>query len=75
MFIRNDVYELLVEESPDRGKETKAVLDWTDQDLLREVVRRRLVFSGLSREISAGEAWLAICTSHINSYLDQLILF
>ena len=65
VFIRNDVYELLVEESPDRGKETKAILDWTDRDLLREIVRRRLVFSGLSDKLSAGEAWLAICTSHI----------
>ena len=66
VFIRNDVYELLVEETPDRGKEAKANLDWTDRDLLREIVRRRLVFSGLSDELSAGEAWLTICTSHIN---------
>ena len=66
VFIRNDVYELLVEESPDRGKETKAILDWTDRDLLREIVRRRLVFSGLSDKLTTGEAWLAICTSHIN---------
>lgn len=65
VFIRNDVYELLVEETPDRGKETKAVLDWTDRDLLREIVRRRLVFSGLSDRFTASEAWLAICTSHI----------
>jgi len=64
VFIRNDVYELLVEETPDRGKETRAVLDWTDRDLLREI-RRRLVFSGLSDEHTAGEAWLAICTSHV----------
>ena len=65
IFIRNDVYKLLVEESPDRGKDTRAVLDWTDRDLLHEIVRRRLVFGGLSDQLTASEAWLTICTSHI----------
>ena len=41
-------------------------MDWTDPDLLREVVRRRLVFSGLSDDLAANEAWLTICTSHIH---------
>ena len=33
IFLRNDVYDLLVRESPDRQKEAKAFLDWTDPDL------------------------------------------
>ncbi|KQT10479.1 hypothetical protein ASG30_11660 [Ramlibacter sp. Leaf400] len=45
VFLRNDVYELLIEETPDRGKETRANVDWTDADLLRELVRRRIIFS------------------------------
>lgn len=45
VFLRNDVYELLVEETPDRGKEAKVIIDWTDPDLLRELLRRRLVLS------------------------------
>ena len=65
VFLRNDVYELLVEETPDRGKESKVVLDWTDPDLLREVLRRRLVFNGLSAEAEFGDVWPQICVSHI----------
>lgn len=43
VFIRNDVFQLLMDESPDFGKETRASLDWSDHDLLRELLRRRLV--------------------------------
>lgn len=37
VFLRNDVYELLIKETSDRGKEASVILDWTDADLLREV--------------------------------------
>lgn len=66
IFIRNDVYELLVEESPDRGKETKAILDWTDPDLLREMLRLRLVNNVMRDDASFTEAWRSICVSHID---------
>ena len=45
VFIRDDIYELLVEGTPDRGKESRLSLDWKDDDLLREIVRSRLVYS------------------------------
>ena len=47
VFLRNDIYEILLERTPDRGKESKVTLDWTDPDLLRELLRRRFVFSGV----------------------------
>lgn len=65
VFLRNDVYEILVEETPDRGKESKVFLDWTDPDLLRELLRRRLVFGGVPAESSFDQAWQSICVSHI----------
>ena len=65
IFLRNDVYELLVDESPDRGKESKVSLDWTDPDGLREVLRRRLVYNRLSSSISFLDGWHLICVSHI----------
>src|ERR1700730_4123188 len=43
VFIRNDVYEHVMVTSADYGKEMRAVLDWTDADLLREMLRLRLV--------------------------------
>lgn len=43
IFLRNDVYELLITETADRGKESKVVIDWKDPELLKELVRRRLL--------------------------------
>jgi hypothetical protein len=63
-FLRNDVYELLVRETPDRGKDGHVTLDWSDQDLLREMIRRRLVYSGML-DNSFDELWPRICASHV----------
>src|SRR5690606_3430737 len=38
VFLRNDVYELLIEESPDRGKESKVILNWSDPSMLKELL-------------------------------------
>ncbi len=65
VFVRNDVYELLVDETPDRGKEAKASLDWTDRDLLKELLRRRLVYNGLEDDIDFDTVWRQISISHI----------
>ena len=67
VFIRNDVFELLVDASPDRGKESRVSLDWTDADLLRELLRRRLTYNGLIPEDATfSSAWRQICTTHIS---------
>jgi hypothetical protein len=66
VFVRNDVFELLVEESSDRGKESKVSLDWTDRDLLKEFLRRRIVNSVFSEDILFQDAWNRICITHIN---------
>lgn len=66
VFLRNDVYELLVRETSDRGKEASVVLDWTDPDLLRELIRLRIVSNDLDSDMSFQVAWLKIFTSHIH---------
>lgn len=76
VFIRNDVYELLVDQSSDRGKELKVSLDWTDRDLLKELLRLRLIRDDiLPNETSFEDAWSKISTTHINGELtiDYLI--
>ena len=65
VFLRNDVYTLLVDATPDRGKETRVSLDWTDPDQLREVLRRRFIYNKIDPSKSFLDTWLAICTSHI----------
>lgn len=64
VFIRNDVYQLLVEGSADYGKESRAVLDWNDPDLLREMLRKRLVYGDLPRDTPFDKVWNTVCVSH-----------
>lgn len=64
VFVRNDVYQLLVEASSDYGKESRATLDWTDGDLLREMLRRRLINGALPENTSFERVWSIICISH-----------
>lgn len=66
VFIRNDVYEHLMRQSADYGKEMRVTLDWTDADMLRELLRLRLV-AGLDlqqTEIAFDQIWPKLCVSH-----------
>lgn len=42
VFLRNDVFENLIDTTSDRGKETRANVDWDDAELLREMLLARL---------------------------------
>lgn len=64
VFVRNDVYQLLVEASADYGKESRAVLDWTDPDLLREMLRRRLVSGTFPPKTHFEKVWSSVAISH-----------
>ena len=67
MFLRNDIFELLVGATPDRGMESKVVLDWTDEDLLREMLRRRLVYGDAVQDNTLFEdVWRAIAVSYVD---------
>lgn len=65
VVVRNDVYELLIDETPDRGKESKVSLDWTDPQELRQMLLRRLAYGGLKQATNFEESWNQICVSHI----------
>lgn len=64
VFLRNDVYELLVCETSDRGKEANVLLDWTDADLLKELIRLRIISNDLSVNLDFDTLWRRICVSH-----------
>lgn len=64
VFLRNDVYELLVKETSDRGKEASVLLDWTDPDLLRELVRLRIVINNINGDNKFESLWPKIFVSH-----------
>ncbi len=65
VFVRNDVYDHLMKHSADYGKELRATLDWSDSDLLRELLRLRLVssFDG-KRNVKFDVLWRQICAPH-----------
>ena len=65
VFLRNDVYELLVGSMPDRGKISKIMLDWTDSNLLREVLRRRFVSNIKDKTAEFNTIWRNIAQPHI----------
>lgn len=67
VFVRNDVYQHLMENSPDYGKEMRAVLDWSDPDMLREMLRLRLI-SNLDEDFADSkfsDIWSSIAESHV----------
>ena len=67
VFVRNDVYQLLMHESPDFGKEMRVSLDWSDPDMLREMMRLRLIRNGYRKDDQFGHIWPSLCVSHIGS--------
>lgn len=65
LFIRNDVYEHLVAVMPDRGKISYALVDWNDEALLLEMLRRRFMSSGIEGDPPMDKIWPLVCVSHI----------
>lgn len=64
IFLRNDVYELLVSATSDRGKEANVQLDWTEPSLLRQMLRLRLIKNQATDNIDFLKAWHKVCTPH-----------
>lgn len=57
VFLRNDIYEMLVEGTPDRGKAGQARIDWTDRAKLKQVIFKRLQASTGDASSSFNELW------------------
>lgn len=68
VFLRNDVFEHLVDSSADRGKETRSNVDWDDPELLRELVRRRVVraLPENQHDTEFSAVWTRICVPIID---------
>lgn len=60
VFMRNDIYQLLLDATPDRGKELRTSLDWSEPDLLRQLIRRRLIYNGLPDNVEFEQLWRQI---------------
>jgi hypothetical protein len=63
-FIRNDIYQHLILEPADRGKETAALLDWNDSEVFKQLLARRLA-AGLNGDMEFDSLWAQFFPSHI----------
>ena len=63
VFVRDDVYSLLMEGSSDYGKEMRASLDWSDKDMLGDILKRRIAVS-LQEYAAPGAALPPVAVSH-----------
>lgn len=57
VFLRNDIYEMLVEKTPDRGKAGQVRIDWTDRAKLKQVIFKRLQASAKSKGEAFDRLW------------------
>jgi hypothetical protein len=64
IFLRNDIYEHLILNPADRGKDNPAMLDWNDPEALKEMLRRRIALSTELDE-SFDELWRFFFVSHV----------
>jgi hypothetical protein len=64
VFIRNDVFELLMQQSADFGKEIRVSLDWSDTELLREMIARRIRAADPHLKGDFDALWATLVVSH-----------
>ena len=58
VFLRNDIYDLLVRQTSDRDKDTAVIVDWDDPEVFKELVLQRIkTATGLSG--SFDDVWSA----------------
>src|SRR6202521_13050 len=64
VFIRNDIYQHLLLDPADRGKDTAVVIDWNDPEMFKEMLRRRIA---LSTELDGSfeDLWGLFFESHV----------
>jgi hypothetical protein len=60
VFLRSDIYEHLLRETPDKGKDTAIQLDWEDTETFEEIVRRR-IFVSTGLDLPFGDLWPRLC--------------
>lgn len=65
VFLRKDISDLLIDHTPDRGKESIANLDWSDQILIEELLRKRFASTEEFRGNEFREIWRKIFDVHV----------
>ena len=65
VFVRRDVFDLLVDRTPDRGKESCANLDWSDTELIKELLLKRFQYEAPELKGSFEDVWGRLFDPHV----------
>jgi hypothetical protein len=65
IFLRNDIYDFLIDHTPDRGKYSVVTLDWRDRELLKLLVQKRVQASKLLSQGTFMGQWHSFCVTHV----------
>lgn len=60
VFLRHDVYDLMLDQTSDRGKAGQVSIDWTDRAKLAQVIYRRMQVGMGDKRSTMLELWLRI---------------
>jgi hypothetical protein len=66
VFLRNDIFELMVSETPDKGKAAVVRIDWTDRVKLKQVIHARLQASSVEKVRNFNHLWGRFFTPTVN---------
>lgn len=66
VFLRNDVFELLMDDMPDRGKTQRVNVDWTDREALKQLILKRLQASEGGAGLDFDSLWNSRFTKEVN---------
>jgi hypothetical protein len=75
VFLRSDIYRLIVDATPDKGKTQAANVDLTNRDILREILRLRIAFSLGDDTITLEGIWPSLFVTHIGSTAEETCTF
>jgi hypothetical protein len=75
VFIRHDIYDLMLDQTSDRGKSGQVSIDWTDRAKLTHVIYKRLQVGLSDKRSTMSELWQRIFPRQVNGRdsLDYLI--
>lgn len=65
IFLRRDVYDHLVDQTPDRGKESTVNVDWSDIQLIEELLLRRFRFEVDDLKDDFNTVWSQLFEIHV----------
>ena len=66
VFVRNDIYEHLILETSDKGKDTAVTLDWDDPEVFKDIVAKRITSTtGIKGDFD--EVWSALFDGHVGT--------